>query len=174
MGLDGRDFPHHLLRPEQVTFSEPFNWEENVKSVPSINLIPDHCYYHRLLITSKPCADRPETNEKPGGLAGRRPPSEPVSRLMRKWAQLLVNSSTRTTYTTCPPKHKHQDFTQQGLEQLTSHMCDRARGHVKKEPSQPDSQTTSQPLHTKHVELTVRSECNCQLATFQPTVLIAP
>uniref|UniRef100_A0A0X3Q641 Uncharacterized protein n=1 Tax=Schistocephalus solidus TaxID=70667 RepID=A0A0X3Q641_SCHSO len=87
---------------------------------------------------------------------------------MRKQAQLLVTSSTCTTYTTWPPKHKHQDFTQQGVERLTSHMCEIARGHVKKEPSQPDSQTTSQPLHTTHIGLTARSECNCQLATFQP------
>ncbi|VDL90163.1 unnamed protein product [Schistocephalus solidus] len=65
------------------------------------------------------------------------------------------------------PKHEHQDFTQQGVERLISHMCQIARGHVKKEPSQPDSQTTSQTLRTTHIGLTVRSECNCQLATFQ-------
>ncbi|VDL90255.1 unnamed protein product [Schistocephalus solidus] len=41
------------------------------------------------------------------------------------------------------PKHEHQDFTQQGVERLTSHMCEIVRGHVKKEQSQPDSQTTS-------------------------------
>ncbi|VDL98510.1 unnamed protein product [Schistocephalus solidus] len=47
-----------------------------------------------------------------------------------------------------PPKHKHQDFTQQGVERLISPMFEIGRGHVKKEPSKPDSQTTSQPLHT--------------------------
>ncbi|VDL91950.1 unnamed protein product [Schistocephalus solidus] len=45
------------------------------------------------------------------------------------------------------------------------------RGHVKKEPSQPDSQTTS---HTTPIGLTARTEGNCQLATFQLTALIAP
>ncbi|VDL98014.1 unnamed protein product [Schistocephalus solidus] len=48
------------------------------------------------------------------------------------------------------------------------------KGHIKKEPSQPDSQTTSQPLHTTHIGLTARSECNCQFATFKPEALIAP
>ncbi|VDL95954.1 unnamed protein product [Schistocephalus solidus] len=73
-----------------------------------------------------------------------------------------------------PPKHKHQDFTQQGVERLKSHMCEIARGHVKKEPSQPDSQTTSQLLYTTHIGLTARSEFSCQFATFQPTALITP
>ncbi|VDL96599.1 unnamed protein product [Schistocephalus solidus] len=86
----------------------------------------------------------------------RRPPSEPVSCLMRMWAQLLGTSSTCTTYTTWPPKHKHKDFTQQGVERLTSRMREIARGHVTKEPSQPDSQTTSQPLYTTHIGLTAR------------------
>ncbi|VDM00654.1 unnamed protein product [Schistocephalus solidus] len=63
-----------------------------------------------------------------------------------------------STYTTCPHKNKHQDFTQQRVERLTSQMCDIAGGHVKKELSQPDSQTTSQPLHTTHIGLTARSE----------------
>ncbi|VDL93284.1 unnamed protein product [Schistocephalus solidus] len=58
--------------------------------------------------------------------------------------------------------------TQQEVERLTFHMCEIARGHVKKEPSQPDSQTTSQPLHTAHIGVTVRSEYNFQMATFQP------
>ncbi|VDL97225.1 unnamed protein product [Schistocephalus solidus] len=71
------------------------------------------------------------------------------------------------------PQTQHQDFKQQGVERLTSHMCEIARGHVEKEPSQPDSQTTSQPLHTTHIGLSAKSECNCQLATFQPTALIA-
>ncbi|VDM06401.1 unnamed protein product, partial [Schistocephalus solidus] len=34
-------------------------------------------------------------------------------------AQVLVNSSTCTTYMTWPPKHKHQDFIQQVVERLT-------------------------------------------------------
>ncbi|VDL87017.1 unnamed protein product [Schistocephalus solidus] len=72
---------------------------------------------------------------------------------------------------TWPPKHNHKDNTQQDVERLTSHMCEIARGRFKKEPSQPDTQTTIQPLHTTHIGLTARSECNCQLATFQPTVL---
>uniref|UniRef100_A0A183TL67 TetR family transcriptional regulator n=1 Tax=Schistocephalus solidus TaxID=70667 RepID=A0A183TL67_SCHSO len=37
------------------------------------------------------------------------------------------------------PKHKQQDFTQQGVERLTAHMREIARGRAKKEPSQPDS-----------------------------------
>ncbi|VDL85964.1 unnamed protein product [Schistocephalus solidus] len=78
------------------------------------------------------------------------PLSEQVSCLMRKRAQLLVTSPTCTTYTTWPPKHKHQDFTQQGVERLTSHMREIARGHVKKEPWQLDSHFAGQPLHTKH------------------------
>ncbi|VDL89924.1 unnamed protein product [Schistocephalus solidus] len=49
-----------------------------------------------------------------------------------------------------PHKHKHQDFTQQRVERLAYHMCGSARGHVKKELSQPGSQTTSQPLNTTH------------------------
>ncbi|VDL88879.1 unnamed protein product [Schistocephalus solidus] len=54
------------------------------------------------------------------------------------------------------PKHQHQDFAQQGVERLASHICEIARDHVNKEPSQPDSQTTSQPIHTRHIGLTVR------------------
>ncbi|VDL89241.1 unnamed protein product [Schistocephalus solidus] len=72
------------------------------------------------------------------------------------------------------PKHKHQDFTQQGVEWLASHIFEIARGHIEKEPSQPDSQTTSWPLHTTHVGLTARSECNFRLATFQAMAFIAP
>ncbi|VDL88915.1 unnamed protein product [Schistocephalus solidus] len=72
------------------------------------------------------------------------------------------------------PKQQHQNFTQQGVERLTFHVCEIVRGHVKKEPSQPDSQTTSQPLHTTHIGLTTRSELSRQLATFQATALIAP
>ncbi|VDL89536.1 unnamed protein product [Schistocephalus solidus] len=52
-------------------------------------------------------------------------------------------------------------------------MREIAVGHVKKELSQADSQNTSQPLQTTQIGLTAMSDCNCQLATFQPTVLIA-
>ncbi|VDL81476.1 unnamed protein product [Schistocephalus solidus] len=73
-----------------------------------------------------------------------------------------------------PHKHKHQVFTQHGVELPKSHMCEIARFHVMKEPSQLNSQTTSQPLHTTHIGLTAWSEWNCSLATFQPTPLITP
>ncbi|VDM03914.1 unnamed protein product [Schistocephalus solidus] len=72
------------------------------------------------------------------------------------------------------PQTQTPGFHLTGVERLTAHICEIARGHVKKEPSQPDSQTTSQPLHTTHIGLTARSGCNCQFATFQPTALIAP
>ncbi|VDM00047.1 unnamed protein product [Schistocephalus solidus] len=79
--------------------------------------------------------------------------SELIICLMCKLAQLLGNSSTRTTYTTWPLKHKRQDFTQQGVERSTSHMCELARGRVTMESSKPDSQTTGQPSHTTHIGL---------------------
>uniref|UniRef100_A0A183SCZ4 DUF4704 domain-containing protein n=1 Tax=Schistocephalus solidus TaxID=70667 RepID=A0A183SCZ4_SCHSO len=63
------------------------------------------------------------------------------------------------------PKHKHLDFTQKGVEWLTSCMCEIARGHVKKKPSQPDSQSTSQTLYTTHIGLT--ASLNQILSTLQ-------
>uniref|UniRef100_A0A183SHG6 Peptidylprolyl isomerase n=1 Tax=Schistocephalus solidus TaxID=70667 RepID=A0A183SHG6_SCHSO len=54
------------------------------------------------------------------------------------------------------PKPEYQDVKQQEVERLTSHMCEIARGHFKKEQSQPDAQTASilhlpQPLLYKAV-----------------------
>ncbi|VDL99161.1 unnamed protein product [Schistocephalus solidus] len=46
------------------------------------------------------------------------------------------------------PQTQHQDFTQKMVKYLTSYMYEITRGHFKKEPSQPDSQITSQPLLT--------------------------
>uniref|UniRef100_A0A183SPE9 RBPJ-interacting and tubulin-associated protein n=1 Tax=Schistocephalus solidus TaxID=70667 RepID=A0A183SPE9_SCHSO len=49
------------------------------------------------------------------------------------------------------------------------------KGHIKKEPLQPDTQSASKPLHTKHtIGLTTRSELYRQLATFQATAFSAP
>ncbi|VDL88675.1 unnamed protein product [Schistocephalus solidus] len=61
------------------------------------------------------------------------------------------------------PKDKQQDFKPQWFEGLTSHMGESARGHIKKELLQPDSQATSWP----HIGLTARFECNWQLVIFQ-------
>ncbi|VDL95026.1 unnamed protein product [Schistocephalus solidus] len=46
------------------------------------------------------------------------------------------------------------------------------KGHIKKEPLQPDSQSVSQPLHTKHTDHVVR--VIRQLATFQTTAFSTP
>ncbi|VDL91099.1 unnamed protein product [Schistocephalus solidus] len=48
------------------------------------------------------------------------------------------------------------------------------KGHIKKEPLQPDSQSASQPLYTKHIGLTTRSELSRHLSTFQATAFSAP
>ncbi|VDL91938.1 unnamed protein product [Schistocephalus solidus] len=60
----------------------------------------------------------------------------------------LFYPSTGTTYLTWLSRHKHQDFTQQGIERLTSHVCESGEGFVKKEPVQLYSHATSRPLRT--------------------------
>ncbi|VDL94635.1 unnamed protein product [Schistocephalus solidus] len=47
------------------------------------------------------------------------------------------------------------------------------KGHIKKEPLQPDSQSASQLLQTKHTGLTKLSDFSYQLATFQATAFSA-
>ncbi|VDL99117.1 unnamed protein product [Schistocephalus solidus] len=72
------------------------------------------------------------------------------------------------------PQTQHQDFTQQKVERLTYHMCEIARGHVKKEPSQPDSQNISQPHHTTHIDLTSQEDRRREMAQFAGLAGAAP